>query len=141
MQVKGHCLPALISVADSDLNGSVLLVESEEKGWKDGAALLLYSVFALPQAKFTYFWKELNTLKQTTFVIHSKPTFAILMLVWCSTMKEGGKFPLEQKKTPSGKPSFELNGDQNQFLKALINRRVSVPLLHFAVKASYNNSR
>lgn len=55
MQVKGHRLPALISVADSDLNGSVLVVESEEKGWKDGAALLLYSVFALPQAKFTYF--------------------------------------------------------------------------------------
>lgn len=89
----------LISVADSDLNGSVILVETEEKGWKDGAALLLHSVFALPQAKFICFWKELSILKQISFANHNKTAHAFLMLVWCITVTGGGKLLLEQKNT------------------------------------------
>lgn len=33
MQVKGHGLPVLISVDNSDLNGSAILAKLEKKGW------------------------------------------------------------------------------------------------------------
>lgn len=111
-------MPALISVADSDLNGSVIPVEAEEKGWKkDGAALLLHSVFPLPQAKFFCFRKELSILKQISFAIHRKTAYALFILVWCINVMRGGKLLLEteQNTTPSRKPSSELNGNQKQY--------------------------
>jgi len=94
-----------------------MLAETEEKGWKDGAALLLLPVSALPQAKFTCLWKELSILKHTSFAIHRKTASALLLRVWSITGMRGGKLLLEteQKKIPSRKPSSELHGDQNQF--------------------------
>lgn len=46
MQVRGHELPVLISVDNSDLCGSVILAKIEKKGWKDGSALVLHPMFA-----------------------------------------------------------------------------------------------
>lgn len=95
MQAKVHELPALFIVADSDLNGPVKIVETEEKGWKKDAALLLHQVCTLPQAKLTCFWKELSILKQISFVIHSKSVNGFLMLAWCIITVTRRKFLLE----------------------------------------------